>query len=65
MSGLSTHVLNTSTGRPAAGLRVTLEERTVDVHISHLRKKIGDEPRAPKRIRTVRGVGYVFVREGE
>ena len=42
---------------------MTVNERTVDVHISHLRKKLGDQPRAPKRIRTVRGVGYVFVRE--
>jgi DNA-binding response OmpR family regulator len=35
-------------------------ERTVDVHISKLRKKIGDDPRSPRRIRTVRGVGYVL-----
>jgi DNA-binding response OmpR family regulator len=39
---------------------VTVGERTVDVHISKLRKKIGDDPRQPKRIRTVRGVGYVL-----
>ena len=38
-------------------------ERTVDVHISHLRAKLGDDPRAPRRIKTVRGVGYVLSRE--
>jgi two-component system OmpR family response regulator len=38
-------------------------ERTVDVHISKLRKKIGDDPRAPRRIRTIRGVGYVLTDE--
>lgn len=43
---------------------VVVSERTVDVHISHLRKKLGDDPRSPQRIRTVRGVGYVFVRDG-
>jgi len=43
---------------------VVVSERTVDVHISHLRKKLGDDPRSPDRIRTVRGVGYVFVRDG-
>ena len=43
--------------KPGAG-DVTVGERTVDVHISRLRKKIGDDP--PKRIRTVRGVGYVL-----
>ena len=42
---------------------VVVSERTVDVHISHLRKKIGDHPRAASRIRTVRGVGYVFVKD--
>jgi DNA-binding response OmpR family regulator len=39
---------------------VIVSERTVDVHISKLRKKLGDDPRAPKKIQTVRGVGYVF-----
>jgi len=43
---------------------VVVSERTVDVHISHLRKKLGDDPRSPSLIRTVRGVGYVFVRDG-
>jgi DNA-binding response OmpR family regulator len=50
---------------PAAGRGDTaVSERTVDVHISHLRAKLGDDPRAPKRIRTVRGVGYVLVKDG-
>ncbi len=43
---------------------IVVSERTVDVHISHVRKKLGDDPRSPKLIRTVRGVGYVFVRDG-
>lgn len=37
-------------------------DRSLDVHISHLRQKLGDDPRDPHRIRTVRGVGYVLVR---
>jgi DNA-binding response OmpR family regulator len=37
-------------------------DRSLDVHISHLRQKLGDDARDPKRIRTVRGVGYVLVR---
>jgi DNA-binding response OmpR family regulator len=36
------------------------ETRTVDVHISWLRKKIEADPAAPTRIVTVRGVGYRF-----
>ena len=36
-------------------------DRSVDVHISHLRKKLGEDPRTPRMLKTVRGVGYVFV----
>jgi DNA-binding response OmpR family regulator len=42
---------------------VTVGERTVDVHISKLRKKIGDDARGAQRIRTVRGVGYVLAHD--
>ena len=35
---------------------------SLDVHVSHLRHKLGDDAREPKRIRTVRGVGYVLVK---
>jgi two-component system OmpR family response regulator len=42
---------------------VSVGERAVDVHISRLRKKLGDDP--PTRIRTVRGVGYVLARAAE
>ena len=44
---------------------VTVSDRTVDVHVSHLRRKLGDDPRAPRLIKTVRGVGYVLAREAE
>jgi DNA-binding response OmpR family regulator len=37
-------------------------DRSLDVHVSHLRQKLGDGAREPKRIRTVRGVGYVLVK---
>ncbi len=37
-------------------------ERTVDVHISHLRQKLGDA--GSRLIKTVRGVGYVFAKDG-
>ena len=42
---------------------VTVSDRTVDVHVSHLRQKLGDDPRAPSLIKTVRGVGYVLAKE--
>ncbi len=37
-----------------------VDKRTVDVHIRWLREKIEDNPSSPKRISTVRGVGYRF-----
>jgi two-component system, OmpR family, alkaline phosphatase synthesis response regulator PhoP len=36
------------------------DSRLVDAHIANLRKKIGDDPAAPRFVRTVRGVGYKF-----
>jgi len=33
-------------------------ERTVDAHIKNLRRKLGDDPKEPRFIRTVFGVGY-------
>lgn len=38
-------------------------ERTIDVHIKNLRKKLGDDSQDPRYIETVRGVGYRFRRE--
>lgn len=35
-------------------------DRSIDVHISHLRKKLGDDPKSPSIIKTVRGVGYIL-----
>ena len=35
-------------------------ERTIDSHVKNLRAKIGDDPRHPKWIYTVHGVGYRF-----
>ena len=42
---------------------VSVSERVVDVHVSHLRQKLGDDPKAPRRIKTVRGVGYLLVKD--
>lgn len=43
----------------------TVVDRVVDVHIGHLRQKLGDDPEAPRYIVTVRGFGYKFAEEGE
>ncbi|MBV9169286.1 MAG: response regulator transcription factor [Chloroflexi bacterium] len=43
------------------GYEDTGDTRTVDVHVRWLRRKIERDPTAPERLRSVRGVGYVFV----
>jgi two-component system response regulator CpxR len=40
--------------------RFDVFDRSIDVHISSLRKKLGDDPREPRFIRTIRGVGYIL-----
>ncbi len=41
----------------------SVQERTVDVHMSHLRAKLGDDARDPRRLLTIRGAGYLLTRE--
>ncbi len=40
-------------------------DRSIDMHISALRGKLGDDPKNPRFIRTVRGVGYRFVKSSD
>jgi DNA-binding response OmpR family regulator len=35
-------------------------DRSVDVHVSRLRQKLGDDPKRPRLIKTVRGAGYLL-----
>lgn len=34
------------------------DEHLVDIHVGHLRRKLGDDPRDPRYVLTIRGVGY-------
>ncbi len=38
-------------------------DRSIDVHVSRIRAVIEDDPKNPKRVLTVRGVGYLFARK--
>ena len=39
---------------------VEINDRSIDLAVSRLRGKLGDPPRDPRLIRTVRGEGYLF-----
>lgn len=39
-------------------------DRSIDVHISSIRKKLGDDPKAPRFIQTIRSAGYMMLRPG-
>ncbi len=43
------------------GRKLELFDRSIDVHISSLRKKLGRQPDGGERILTVRGVGYQYL----
>jgi two-component system response regulator RstA len=47
------------------GIEYDGQDRSIDVRISRIRPKIGDDPENPKRIKTVRSKGYLFVKEGQ
>ncbi len=43
------------------GLSWESDERSIDVIISRLRSKLGDNPRSPKYIESIRGIGYRMI----
>lgn len=49
--------------RLALGRRLQAFDRSLDTHVSNLRKKLGTKPDGLPRITAVRGAGYVYVRE--
>jgi two-component system response regulator CpxR len=40
-------------------------DRSIDTHVSNLRKKLGRQSDGSERIKSVRGVGYVYTRPSE
>jgi two-component system response regulator CpxR len=48
--------------RRALGRRASAFDRSLDVHLSNLRRKLGPLPDGGERIKTIRGVGYLYVK---
>ncbi|NBB64969.1 response regulator [Pseudomonas sp. ODNR1LW] len=42
------------------GRQADVFDRSIDIQVSRLRRKLGDDPREPRLIRTVRNAGYLF-----
>lgn len=66
------HLLAASAGRPLSrgdifqaihGVRFDGLDRSIDLRISRLRKKLGDDPLHPKLIKSIRGTGYLLALE--
>jgi DNA-binding response OmpR family regulator len=53
-------IMDALRGHPLASF-----DRSIDVHVSRIRAVIEDDPGHPRRIQTVRGVGYVFARSSQ
>jgi two-component system response regulator CpxR len=51
--------------RSVLGRELSVFDRSIDMHISHLRKKLGHRAGDAERIKTVRGVGYIYARPSE
>ncbi len=44
------------------GRRLTYDDRSLDVHMSNLRKKLGKNQSGTDLIKTIRGIGYLYVK---
>ena len=49
----------------ALGRKLTRYDRSIDVHMSHLRAKLGELPDGRSPIQTIRGHGYQLIAEPE
>ena len=44
------------------GRKLAMFDRSIDVHVSSLRRKLGQESNGMERIKTIRGIGYMYVK---
>jgi DNA-binding response OmpR family regulator len=50
-----------SISNAVSGIEYNSKDRTIDMHISNIRQKLGDDPKDPKYIKSVWGIGYKFI----
>ena len=62
-------ILAANAGKPISRLELAQRtgaglERSIDVQVTRLRRKIEDDPKMPLYLQTVRSIGYVLVPDG-
>jgi two-component system response regulator CpxR len=65
MRAAGTVVRRDDLARGALGRNLLPFDRSIDVHVSRVRKKLGPRPDGGERISTLRAVGYLYTRAGE
>jgi len=50
-----------SISNAVSGIEYNSKDRTIDMHISNIRQKLGDEPKDPQYIKSIGGIGYKFI----
>ncbi len=58
-------VSRTELARKILGRNLSAYDRSIDVHISSLRKKLGHEVKGVERIKTIRSMGYLYTQQSE
>jgi two-component system response regulator CpxR len=58
-------VTRESIAQAGLGRQLMPFDRSIDVHISNLRRKIGPSRNGGERIKAVRGVGYIYARPSD
>lgn len=61
LKNISKALSRESIANAVAGIEYNSKDRAIDMHISNLRYKLGDDPKDPRYIKSVWGIGYKFI----
>jgi DNA-binding response OmpR family regulator len=61
LKNISKPLSRESIANAVAGIEYNSKDRAIDMHISNLRHKLGDDPKDPRYIKSVWGIGYKFI----
>ena len=64
LARVGTVVTKESLSEHALGRKLGRYDRSIDMHVSNVRRKLGAAPDGEPRLKTVRGVGYIYIQPG-